>query len=77
MSITINNVSHRYDDVSVVCNASLHVKAGEVLCLLGPSGSGKSTLLRLVAGLESVQEGELSIGELNVSSHQPVPPEDR
>lgn len=45
----------------------LYVKKGEVLVIIGPSGSGKSTLLRVVNALESLDEGEIWIGEDKVS----------
>ena len=57
-----------------VRNVTLHVAEGEFLVLVGPSGCGKSTLLRMVAGLEEVTEGEISIGDRRVND---VPPRDR
>ena len=41
----------------------LHVNDGEFLVLVGPSGCGKSTMLRMVAGLETVDSGSISIGD--------------
>ena len=52
----------------------LHVADGEFLVLVGPSGCGKSTSLRMLAGLEEVSEGNIFIGERNVTD---VPPKDR
>jgi multiple sugar transport system ATP-binding protein len=57
-----------------VAGASFEAADGELLVLVGPSGCGKSTLLRLVAGLESVTSGTLSIGDRVVND---VPPRDR
>ncbi|MBL4846816.1 MAG: sn-glycerol-3-phosphate ABC transporter ATP-binding protein UgpC [Planctomycetes bacterium] len=57
-----------------VDHVDLVVKDGEFFILLGPSGCGKSTLLRMIAGLESITAGKLSIGERLVND---VPPRDR
>ncbi len=64
MNLTLNHVSHRYSDMQVLDDISLHIPAGEILCVIGPSGCGKSTLLRLIGGLEQPTSGEiLQIGE--------------
>ena len=55
MSITLDQVTKRYQSVPVVNDVSLKVEQGEFLVLLGPSGSGKSTLLRAIAGAFAVQ----------------------
>src|ERR1017187_798349 len=47
---------------------SLDIQDGEFLALVGPSGCGKSTLLRMIAGLENIQQGEISIGEKVVNN---------
>ena len=47
-------------------NVDLQVVEGEFLCLVGPSGCGKSTFLQIVAGLESISDGSLTIGGANV-----------
>ncbi len=76
-SVNIENVSKVYgEDVKVkaVNNASLQIKDKEFLVLVGPSGCGKSTLLRMIAGLEEITEGTISIGERVVNN---VPPKDR
>lgn len=51
------------DDVEAVKDASISIKDGEFLVLVGPSGCGKSTLLRMVAGLEEITSGTITIGE--------------
>jgi len=67
-TITINNLTKRFGDVTAVNNVSLTIEAGSFLTLLGPSGCGKTTLLRCIAGLEDPNEGEIFIGEKLVYS---------
>ena len=66
--VQLESVSHSYGNAVAVRDLSLTVDAGRVHCLLGPSGSGKSTLLRLIAGLERLQQGEISIASEVVAS---------
>src|SRR5512139_260828 len=61
MSITLDQVTKRYQSVPVVNDVSLKIEQGEFLVLLGPSGSGKSTLLRAIAGLTEVDHGRVSL----------------
>jgi multiple sugar transport system ATP-binding protein len=49
----------------------LEIADGEFMVLVGPSGSGKSTALRMLAGLEDIDEGEIHIGDVDVSRHAP------
>jgi len=72
--IAISNVSKRFGAVEVLDNLSLNVHANEFLVFLGPSGCGKSTLLRMIAGLESVDAGEIRIGGERVDH---LPPGER
>jgi len=62
-SVTLSNVRRIYDGKPVVNEVSLTAPEAQVLALLGASGSGKSTLLRLIAGLESVDGGEIRLGD--------------
>lgn len=59
--IKVKNISKTFGHVHAVNNASLEVKKGEIICILGPSGSGKSTFIRCVSGLEVPEEGEVYI----------------
>jgi sulfate transport system ATP-binding protein len=61
MSITLDQVTKRYQSVPVVNDVSLEIEQGEFLVLLGPSGSGKSTLLRAIAGLTEIDHGRVSL----------------
>ncbi|MEY4390908.1 MAG: sn-glycerol-3-phosphate transporter ATP-binding protein UgpC, partial [Actinomycetota bacterium] len=60
--------------VPAVDQMNLEIADGEFLVLVGPSGCGKSTTLRMLAGLEEVNEGDIFIGDRNVTD---VPPKDR
>lgn len=75
-SISFKNVSKTYPGATspVVPNLNLDIKDKEFIMLVGPSGCGKSTTLRMIAGLESVSEGELYIGNRVVNK---VPAKDR
>ena len=61
MSIQIKDVSKRFGRVSAVHNVSFTVEFGELVALLGPSGGGKTTVLRMIAGLETPDEGTIEI----------------
>lgn len=61
MLLEINNLSKSYKTLTAVKEVSLTLDAGEVLSIIGPSGSGKSTLLKLIANLETPNEGEIII----------------
>ncbi|MEY4507008.1 MAG: hypothetical protein RL297_1586 [Pseudomonadota bacterium] len=70
--LEINNVVKRFGDVTVVQQMNLSVQEGEFLVLLGESGCGKSTTLRMIAGLEDVTEGQISIGGRDVTHLPPM-----
>ena len=62
-SVSFESVTKRFDAVEAVRELTLAASDGEFLVLVGPSGSGKTTALRMLAGLESVTEGEIRIDE--------------
>jgi len=73
--VVLENISKRYEGGSVaVEQVSLTVHDGEFLVLVGPSGCGKSTTLRMIAGLEDITAGRISIGGVCVND---LPPKDR
>ena len=59
MSIKIRNVSKHFGDFHALKDINLHIDSGELIALLGPSGCGKTTLLRIIAGLESADQGSI------------------
>ena len=60
--IELRNVGKSYGSLSVLNDISLDMSSGEFVVLVGPSGCGKSTLLRMIAGLEDISAGEITIG---------------
>jgi ABC-type sugar transport system ATPase subunit len=61
--VAFEGVTKRFGDVTAVDRLTLTVADGEFIVLLGPSGCGKTTALRMIAGLETITEGELRIGD--------------
>src|SRR5688572_1657557 len=59
--VSIRNLTKRFGDLVAVDDVSLGVGEGHTLALLGPSGCGKTTILRCIAGLETADEGHISI----------------
>ena len=66
-SLTLRNVRKSYGDVQVMHGVDLDIVDGEFVVFVGPSGCGKSTLLRMIAGLEEISDGSVSIGETEVN----------
>jgi NitT/TauT family transport system ATP-binding protein len=60
MDLSLNKITHRYGDMLVLDDISLHIPDGEILCVIGPSGCGKSTLLRMIGGLERPDQGQVT-----------------
>jgi multiple sugar transport system ATP-binding protein len=73
-TVRFAGVEKRYGDVPVIENLNLEVQDGEFMVLVGPSGCGKSTALRMIAGLEEVTGGTISIGDRVVND---LPPKGR
>ncbi len=72
-SITMDNLGKVYaGDVRAVTDVNIDIADGEMIVLVGPSGCGKSTLLRMVAGLETITEGTLKIGDRVVNQLEPA-----
>jgi sulfate transport system ATP-binding protein len=71
MSITLDQLTKRYQGLPVVNDVSLSVAEGEFFVLLGPSGSGKSTLLRAIAGLTGIDHGRIALHGRDVT-HVPA-----
>jgi len=73
-SIKIDTVNKYFGDVHVIKDISLDIKSQSFTVLVGPSGCGKSTMLRMIAGLEDINSGTISIDEQVVND---LPPKQR
>jgi len=71
-TVTLRDIKKRFGKIEVIHGVSTAIEDGEFIVIVGPSGCGKSTLLRMVAGLESVSEGEISIGDQRVNELEPM-----
>lgn len=67
MSIEVKGITKKFGAFEALYKVDLTVKSGELLALLGPSGSGKTTLLRVIAGLETADEGQVLFEGDNIS----------
>jgi len=72
--VLLKDLNKKYDEVHAVKDVNLHIRDKEFVVLVGPSGCGKSTTLRMVAGLEEISAGEITIGDRVVND---LPPKDR
>ncbi|MDI5985885.1 sn-glycerol-3-phosphate ABC transporter ATP-binding protein UgpC [Halomonas sp. M4R5S39] len=73
-SVKLDKVNKVFGSTHIIKDVDLEIGDGEFVVFVGPSGCGKSTLLRLIAGLESISDGELSIGQTVVNE---LPPRER
>ena len=71
IALKIQDLSKNFGSTEVLKKINLEINEGNFLVLLGPSGCGKSTLLNIVAGLETIDEGEVFIDDYNVSKVEP------
>src|SRR5471030_2552879 len=69
--ITLTGVRKTYLKLQVIHGVDVAIADGEFIVIVGPSGCGKSTLLRMIAGLETVTEGEIAIGGRVVNNVEP------
>ncbi len=72
--IKVEKVNKYYGDVQVIKDVSLEIKSQSFTVLVGPSGCGKSTMLRMIAGLEDIHSGNISIDGIVVND---LPPKER
>ncbi len=72
--VSLRKIVKKYGSLQVVHGIDLEINDNEFVVLVGPSGCGKSTTLRMIAGLEAISEGEISIGERVVND---LPPRNR
>lgn len=70
-SLSLIDVHKSYGSVSVLDGVSLEMEPKEFVAFLGPSGSGKSTLLRIIAGLETLDSGEVWLDGARIDQHAP------
>ena len=70
-SITLKNISKWFSDNQVIKNIDLNIRDGEFVVFVGPSGCGKSTLLRIISGLEDLDNGLVSIDDIDVTDKIP------
>src|SRR5450830_1623716 len=70
-SVQIRGIKKQFGSTQVIRGVDIDIEDGQFAVLVGPSGCGKSTLLRMLAGLEEISEGEISIGGTVVNKVQP------
>ena len=61
VDLTLSGITKTFGAVEVLRDINLDVRSGELIVFVGPSGCGKSTLLRMIAGLESISNGEMRV----------------
>lgn len=68
MSIKVNHISKSFGSYQALDDINLAIQSGELLALLGPSGSGKTSLLRIIAGLETADNGSVLFDEEDITN---------
>ena len=71
-TISLRGIVKRYSKTQVIHGIDCEIADGEFIVIVGPSGCGKTTLLRMIAGLETISEGEIAIGDQVVNQLEPA-----
>ncbi len=71
IKVSLRNLTKKFDAVIAVKNVDLEIADREFIVLVGPSGCGKTTTLRMIAGLEEITEGDISIGNRRINDLAP------
>lgn len=69
--LQITNLSAYYDRISALRRVSIHVREGEIVCLIGANGAGKSTLLNVISGIVPASEGEIKFDGKSIKNLRP------
>ena len=72
VKVTLRQVKKAYGDTEVIHGIDMNIDRGEFIVVVGPSGCGKSTLLRMLAGLETITDGEVFIDDACVNELEPM-----
>jgi iron(III) transport system ATP-binding protein len=72
ININVDGVTKRYGDATVIDNLSVRIHEGEFFTLLGPSGCGKTTLLRMIAGFNTIEQGDIYFNERRINDVEPA-----
>ncbi len=72
--LTLENITKKYGEITVVNNINLSIEEGEFVSFLGPSGCGKSTTLRMISGFIQPTSGEILMNDSNITQ---IPPNKR
>jgi sulfate transport system ATP-binding protein len=71
MYVELKNINKKFGDFKASDNVSFEIEQGKLIGLLGPSGSGKTTILRMIAGLETPDDGDIIINGVKVNQIEP------
>ena len=64
--IEFNNISKFFGSVIALKDVTMHIKKGQIMCLLGDNGAGKSTLIKTLAGVHKPDEGEIIFEDIKL-----------